>query len=139
MGTRRRVLLTTAIAVPMVIGAAGAAYANHYQERALPGSSVAGVSVAGMTRADVTESVRDRATGVTITVDADGTTQTEHLADLGYTVDVDATVDAVFAPNQSWASYATSLISSHDVAAVVVAPPAGVRAQVPREADRQPR
>jgi len=126
MGTRRRVLLTTAIAVPMVIGAAGAAYANHYQERALPGSSVAGVSVAGMTRADVTESVRDRATGVTITVDADGTTQTEHLADLGYTVDVDATVDAVFAPNQSWASYATSLISSHDVAAVVVTDPTTV-------------
>ncbi len=126
MGTRRRVLLTAAVAVPMVLGAAGVAYATHYQERALPGSTVAGVSVAGMTRADVAESVRERATDVAITLSADGTAQTQPLADLGYTVDVDATVDAVFVPNQSWSSYATSLVSSRDVAAVVTTDPGTV-------------
>ena len=43
------------------------------------------------------------------------TTRTEHLADLGYAVDVEATVDAVFDANDSWSSYATSLVSSRDV------------------------
>lgn len=126
MGTRRRVLLTAAVTVPLVIGAAGVAYAAHYQERALPGSTIAGVSVAGLSRADVADSVRDRAGDVTVVVKAEGATQTAHLSDLGYTVDVDATVDAVFVPNKSWSSYATSLISSNDVDAVVSSDPAKV-------------
>ena len=46
-------------------------------------------------------------------------TRAEHLADLGYTVDVESTVDAVFAANESWSSYATSLVSSRDVDAVL--------------------
>jgi len=119
MNRRSKVLLATAVAVPMAIGGAGTAYATHYQDRALPGSSVAGVSVSGMTRDEVAAQVRGRADAVTVTVDADGEQNEEHLTDLGFTVDVDATVDAVFAPNSSWSSYATSLVSPRDVDAVV--------------------
>ncbi len=119
MTRRSKALLAAAVAVPMVLGGAGTAYAAHYQDRALPGSSVAGVSVSGMTRDEVAAQVRDRADAVTVTVDAEGDQRTEHLADLGYTVDVDATVDAVFAPNASWSTIATSLVRSHDVGAVV--------------------
>ena len=126
MGTRQRVLLTAAVTVPMVLGAAGVAYATHYQERALPGSAIAGVSVAGMSRADVAGALRERAADLTVVVNADGVTRTAHLSDLGYTVDVDATLDAVFAPNKTWSSYATSLISSHDVPAAVSADAAKV-------------
>ena len=126
MGTRQRVLLTAAVTVPMVLGAAGVAYAAHYQERALPGSAIAGVSVAGMSRADVAGALRERAADLTVVVNADGVTRTAHLSDLGYTVDVDATLDAVFAPNKTWSSYATSLISSHDVPAAVSADAAKV-------------
>ncbi len=120
MNRRGKVLLVTlAVALPMVLGGAGTAYAAHYQDRALPGSSVAGDSVAGMTRDEVAAAVRQRADAVEVTVDAGGVTRTSHLADLGYSVDVDATVDAVFDANGSWSSYATSLVHPRDVDAVV--------------------
>ena len=57
MRIRSKALLTAALAVPLVFGGAATAYAAHYQERALPGSEVAGVSVAGMTREQVAEAV----------------------------------------------------------------------------------
>ena len=119
MASHRKALLGAALVLPMVLGGAGTAYAAHYQSRALPGSALAGVPVAGMTRDEVGSVVRERAAAVTVTVTAAGSTRTEHLTDLGYGVDVDKTVDAVFAANASWSSYATSLVSSRDVGAVV--------------------
>ena len=65
-----------------------------------------------MTRDQVAAVVQQRADDVTVTLGTGSATRTEHLADLGYTVDVEATVDAVFAANESWSSYATSLVSS---------------------------
>ncbi|GAA4405984.1 L,D-transpeptidase family protein [Fodinibacter luteus] len=117
-------LLTAAVAVPMVLGGAGTAYAAHYQDRALPGSAVAGVPVAGLTRAEVEDIVRERAADVAITIEAGEASRAVTLTDLGYTVDVDATVDAVLAANKSWSSYATSLLSDRDVDAVVRTDPA---------------
>ena len=119
MNRRGKVLLTAAVAVPMLLGGAGTAYATHYQDRALPGSAVAGIPVAGLTRDQVAAVVEERADAVTVTLTSAGERRTEHLADLGYAVDVAATVDAVFAPNGSWSSYATSLVSRRDVDAVV--------------------
>lgn len=119
METRGKVLLAIAVAVPMVVGGAGTAYAAHFQDRALPGSSVAGVSVSGMSRDEVVSVVQQRADDVTVTLAADGLERTERLADLGYAVDVDATAASVFEPNGSWSSYATSLVSAHEVDAVV--------------------
>jgi lipoprotein-anchoring transpeptidase ErfK/SrfK len=119
MNRRGKVLLTAAVALPMLLGGAGTAYAAHYQDRALPGSAVAGASVAGLTRDEVAAVVRERADAVTVTLTSAGERRTEHLADLGYSVDVTATVDAVFAANGSWSSYATSLVSPRDVEAVV--------------------
>ena len=124
MRTRTKVLTTAAVAVPLVLLGAGTAYATHYQGRALPGSSVAGVPVAGMTRAEVAEAVQRRADQVTITLDTGEVTRTAHLADLGYAVDVQPTVDAVFQANESWSSYASSLVSSRDVEAVLHLDPA---------------
>ena len=119
MRARTKVLITAAVAVPLVLAGAGTAYATHYQDRALPGSALGGVSVAGMTRDEVTELVRQRAADVTVTLDTGTSTRTVHLADLGYTVDVEPTVDEVFAANSSWSSYARSLVSSRDVDAVL--------------------
>ncbi len=120
MNRRSKALLATAVAVPLALGGAGTAYATHYQDRALPGSSVAGVSVSGLTRDEVAAQLRERADAVTVTVDAGGEQRVEHLAELGYTIDVAATVDAVFAANDSWSRYATSLVSAHVVDAVVL-------------------
>lgn len=124
MRRRSKVLLSAAVAVPMVLGSAGTAYAAHFQDRALPGSTLSGVSVAGLTRAEVADTVRQRAADVTVTVQAGSAPRRAQLTELGTTVDVDATVEAVFAANESWSSYATSLVSSRDVDAVVRTDPA---------------
>ncbi|MBD3784213.1 MAG: L,D-transpeptidase/peptidoglycan binding protein [Micrococcales bacterium] len=117
--SRRRLALTAAVAVPLVLGGAGTAYATHYQDKALPGSAVGGVPVAGMTRDEVAETVRERAAAVTVTLTNGGSTRTAHLAELGYAVDVEATVDELFTANREWSSYARSLVTPRDVPAVV--------------------
>ncbi len=128
MRRRTKVLFTAAVAVPLVIGGTGTAYAAHFQSRALPGSTVSGVSVAGLSRAEVAQVVRERAADVTVTVEGEDATRQARLADLGTSVDVDATVDAVFAANRSWSAYATSLVSPRHVDAVVATDPvAGAR------------
>jgi len=119
MRARTKVLITTAVAVPLLLVGAGTAYATHYRYRALPGSTLAGISVEGMSRAEVTALVQQRANAITITLDTGEVTRTARLADLGYAVDVGPTVDAVFDANASWSAYASSLVSSHDVPAVV--------------------
>ena len=126
MNTRGKVALAGAVTALLVVGGAGTAYATHFQDRALPGSTLGGVSVAGMTRDEVAAAVRERAAGTTVTIDSGAAagTRTVHLSDLGYTVDVDATVDAVFSANESWSSFATSLVSARDVDAVVTTDPA---------------
>ena len=124
MRARTKVLITAAVAVPLVLAGAGTAYATHYQDRALPGSTLGGVSVAGLTRDQVTELVKQRAADLTVTLDTGTTTRTAHLVDLGYTVEVEPTVDEVFAANSSWSSYARSLVSSRDVDAVLRTDPA---------------
>jgi lipoprotein-anchoring transpeptidase ErfK/SrfK len=123
MTKRKKVLLGGVLGIAVVLGGAGTAYAAHFQDRALPGSTLAGAPVAGMSRDEVAAEVRERAAEVAVTLEAGEGTRTATLAELGYVVDVDATVDAVFA-NRSWSTYATSLMSSRDVDAVVTTDPA---------------
>lgn len=123
MTRRKKVLLGGVAGLAVVLGGVGTAYAAHFQDRALPGSTVAGQSVAGLSRDEVAAAVRERADDVEVTLEAGEATRTASLADLGYAVDVDATVDAVFA-NRTWSTYATSLMSSREVDAVVTTDPA---------------
>ena len=119
MLSRTKALLAAAVALPMGLGGVGTAYATHYQDRALPGSVIAGTPVSGMTRAELVDAIGQRADAVTVEITSDGTTRTLGLADLGYTVDASATADEVLSANGRWSSYATSLVSGRDVSAVV--------------------
>ncbi len=112
-------LVVLAAAVALVVGGAGTAFAARYQDRALPGTTVAGRSVSGMTRTELAQEVRRRAAHVTVTLRTGQATRIARLAELGYTVDVDATVDAVLEANDSWSSYATSLVSSRHLRPVL--------------------
>jgi lipoprotein-anchoring transpeptidase ErfK/SrfK len=129
MTKRNKVLFGGVLGLAVVLGGAGTAYAAHFQDRALPGSTLAGEAVAGMSRDEVAAAVRERAAAVEVTLEAGEGTRTATLAELGYAVDVDATVDAVFA-NRSWSTYATSLMSSRDVDAVVTTDPAATDAVI---------
>lgn len=116
MKTRSKVLLTATVVLLVVLGGAGTAYAAIFLDRALPRTTVGGISVAGMTRDEVAASVQQRFDEVSVTLRTGvGTPRRERLADLGCTLDVDATVDSVLAANSSWSSYATSLVSPRDV------------------------
>ncbi|MBR7742486.1 L,D-transpeptidase [Phycicoccus sp. BSK3Z-2] len=139
MTKRTKALLAAAVALPMALGGVGTAYATHYQDRALPGSTLAGTSVSGLARADLVTAIRDRADAVTVEVTAGDSQRTASLADLGYGVDAEATADAVLAANGSWSSYATSLYSERDLPAVVTsddAVVAEVATRLVEDADR---
>lgn len=118
MKNRTKVLVSTAIAVPLVLGGGASAYASYYSDRALPSSSVAGVDVGGMTRDQVTAAVRTRAGKVSLAVTTPDGERSASLADLGYAVDVDATVDKVFAANGDWPSYAQAPFTDRDIEVV---------------------
>ncbi|MGL4743076.1 MAG: L,D-transpeptidase family protein [Dermatophilaceae bacterium] len=117
--TRRRALLVTSVVALLALGGTGTAYAVHYHQRALPGSVISGMSIAGLTRPEVAKAVQDRVASSTVTVRAGSDEKVHSLASLGWTVDVAATVDEVFAINGSWSSYATSLVSPRSVDAVI--------------------
>ena len=121
-----RLMIAAPVAALLVLGGGAGAYAAHYQDRALPGSEVAGVSVSGLTRAEVASAIRQRAQQVEVTIAAGDGSRKAKLADLGYTVDVDATVDKIFAPNAQWTNYASALVSERDQPAVVVVDAKGV-------------
>ena len=113
-----RVTLVTVAALALVSGGAATAYAAHYQDRALPGSEVAGLEVAGLTRAEVAKAMKDRAESVKITVTTPSGTRNASLAQVGQDVDVDATVDRVFEANSDLTNFARALVTAHPVEVV---------------------
>ncbi len=121
MRTRTKVLTWVGIGVPVLVGAAGAAYATYYHDRALPGSSVVGIDVAGLTRDEVANALRAKADGVVIDLTLPDGHKQASLADLGTAVDVDATLARVFSANEDWSSYAKALRESRPVAVVTTA------------------
>ncbi len=127
MKTPRRTLVTAIVVLLVLLGSAGTAYAAIFADRALPRTTVSGISVAGMTRSEVAAAVQQRFDDVSVTLSTGvSVTRSERLEDLGHTLDVDATVDAVFAANESWSSYATSLVSPRDVDSVLTTDPASL-------------
>jgi lipoprotein-anchoring transpeptidase ErfK/SrfK len=120
MKTRRKVLLTITVMLLVVLGGASTAYAAYFSDRALPRTTVGGIAVTGMTRDEVAAAVQARFDDVAVTLQTTGgATRAEPLEGLGYSLDVEATVDAVFAAQDSWSSYATSLVTPRDVDAVL--------------------
>ncbi|MBK6885740.1 MAG: L,D-transpeptidase family protein [Tetrasphaera sp.] len=115
MRKRTKVLASAALAVALAAGGGATAYASYYQDRALPGSTVAGLSVAGMTQPEIAAAVRAKAASVVVSLDTPDGRRAVPLADLGATIDVDATVDRVFDANRRWTGYAKALIEHRAV------------------------
>ncbi|MEI2776615.1 MAG: L,D-transpeptidase family protein [Tetrasphaera sp.] len=130
MNKRAKVLVSSAVAVPLVLASGATAYAAHYRHRALPGSSIAGLDVAGMSRDEVATALRERAAGVAVDVSSSAGSGKASLAELGYAVDVDASVERVFDANGDWSAYARSLFGDSPVDVVVTRDPAAFDAYV---------
>ena len=103
-GTGRRRLwpiwAAAAALLLVCVGAGGYAYAAHYSGVALPGTTIAGIDVAGMSRDDIVTAINDKAADATVDISGDATA-TASLADLGTTVDAEATADAAMARGES--------------------------------------
>lgn len=108
--------LTGVLAFVLVLVAAMASYALYYKGRALPGTSVAGQSVSGMTPGQLTKTLQERARDTEVTIDLDGAAHSASLAELGYSLAVPETVDRVFSENRSIARQFRALFSDTDVA-----------------------
>lgn len=83
-------LITSLVVVLAVIGT-GLGLTLRFQDRALPGSSIAGRSVTGMTADEIAALVGSDAERLEVTVTADGEETTVPLAQTGVTVDAQAT------------------------------------------------
>ena len=93
-----------------VVGAGGYAYAAHYDGRAVPGTTVAGTDVSGKSRQEVVAAIEERAKSTKVDISGD-VTASASLADLGTTVDAQATADAVMARGDTLGEKLRALVS----------------------------
>ena len=117
---RRRWPLGVAAAALLLLGVAGAggyAYAAHYDGRAVPGTTVAGTDVSGKSREEVVAAIEERTKSTKVDISGD-VTASATLADLGTTVDAQATADAVMARGDTLSEKLHALVSKGKIPVV---------------------
>jgi len=105
-----RIGLIAALLLLGVVGAGGYAYAAHYDGRAVPGTTVAGADVSGKSRQEVVATIEERVKSTKVDISGD-VTSSASLADLGTTVDAQATADAVMARGDTLGEKLRALVS----------------------------
>ena len=100
-----------------VVGAGGYAYAAHYDGRAVPGTTVAGTDVSGKSREEVVAAIEERTKSTKVDISGD-VTASATLADLGTTVDAQATADAVMARGDTLSEKLHALVSKGKIPVV---------------------
>lgn len=108
-----------ACAVALLLVCAVVVYLANYSGRVLPGTSIAGTSVAGMTRDQVVTSTSQRADAATVTITVEGTETTASLNEAGISIDADATADAAMKGATSVPAFVRSLFSGRGVEPVM--------------------
>lgn len=106
-------------ALVLLVVCAGVVYAANYSGRALPGTSVTGTSVAGMTRDQVVSTVNQRADATNVTLTVEGKTTKASLNEAGISVDADETADAAMKGSTSFPAFVSALFSERDIEPVV--------------------
>ncbi|WP_245637314.1 L,D-transpeptidase family protein [Actinomyces vulturis] len=107
-------LVGALVVILLGVSAGGAAYASHYADRALPGTSVAGIDVSGKTKEQIADTITKKADEVTVTINGD-VSATPTLSDLGAHVDADATATSALSINSSIWNRFTALFSKRDI------------------------
>lgn len=119
LSKRTRVVLWVVLGLAALIGISTVVYAAYFSSHGLPGASIAGVSVTGQTKQQVTQSLTERAGEVNVSVSIDGHSEQHSLAELGVKVDVDATVAKAFAANEQLGSRLVALVKKQDTPIVI--------------------
>ncbi len=117
--SKRNVVLTGIGAVLVAVLAVLVGVTVYYGNHALPGASVSGQSVSGMTEAQVTALLEEDLNGEVVEVVGDSTPVTTDLSAVGVNVDIPATVDEVFAPNRGLVTRVVTMFTPRDTTPVV--------------------
>lgn len=116
--TRVWILIAACTAVLVALVGSGAAYAAHYDERALPRTSVAAIPVSGMTHDEVVAAINERAQNIRVTARVDGKETEIALADAGIQIDAEATATLALESSRSWTSRLQGLFTSRQIPVV---------------------
>ena len=96
-GRKRLALVVLAIigVIAVLLTGGAMAYAKQFDGKALPGTTVLGQDVSGKSPEEISQLIAERGEDVTVTITADGTEHEASVADLGVTVDAQATGQAL--------------------------------------------
>lgn len=102
----------------ILIAAAGtglAAYSHYYADKAVPGTSIAGRNIAGMTRTQVTELLNGEANKTALSFQVASQRIDAKPEDYGLTFNIEQTVEQAFTPSSKLFSQISALFSNHEV------------------------
>ena len=119
LSAKTRWAIGAVCALVLVVSCAGIVYAANYSGRALPGTTVAGTPVAGMTRDQVISAVNERADATTVTLTVEGKPTEASLNEAGVTVEADETADAAMKGSTSLPAFVSAIFSKRDVEPVL--------------------
>ena len=119
LSAKTRWAIGAVCALVLVVICAGIVYAANYSGRALPGTTVAGTPVAGMTRDQVISAVNERADATTVTLTVEGKPTEASLNEAGITVEADETADTAMKGSTSLPAFVSAIFSKRDVEPVL--------------------
>lgn len=115
LSAKTRWAIGAACALVLVVVCAVIVYAANYSGRVLPGTTVAGTAVDGMTRDQVIAAVTSRADATNVTLTVEGKATTASLNEAGITVDAEATADEAMKGSTSLPAFVGALFSERTV------------------------
>ena len=115
LSTKTRWAIGAACALVFLVVCAVIVYEANYSGRALPGTTVAGTSVEGMTRDQVVSTVTARADATNVTLMVEGKATTASLNEAGISLDAEATADEAMKGSTSLFSFVGALFTNRTV------------------------
>lgn len=118
--SRKGIIIGASIGLIAVLGLGGSAtaYSMHYADKALPRTVIAGQSVSGMNRDQITAVLSERTDHLQFEFAVANDKVKALPNEMGLSFDPTATADAALAPSATFFSRIAGLFSSHDVAPV---------------------
>lgn len=112
---RRFMPVSIVLAVVLAVTGGSVGVAHAHKGTALPGVSVGGVGVSGMTREEVLAAVEDKVASTTVSITVEGTATRVSLVEAGVSIDAEAVADAALEGSGSVVGGALSLVKGRDV------------------------
>ena len=111
---KKWIIIGAIVAALLLVAAAIVGYSIYFKDKAVPGATVAGKSVTGMTASQVAEKVQKESASAAVRISGDAT-KSASLSDLGYKVDAKKAAAEALAPSQGFLSRLAGLFNPPSV------------------------